>query len=79
MVMIYGKAHGHSELARQIYGERFLQRSQCTNLCKRCAASSRFGRFEMNRERHFQQSFSINVWVGIVENHLVGLCVLPHL
>jgi hypothetical protein len=22
-------------------------------------------------EGHFQQSFSINVWVGIVENHLV--------
>jgi hypothetical protein len=29
------------------------------------------------RERHFQQSISINVWVAIVENHLVGCRVLP--
>jgi hypothetical protein len=26
---------------------------------------------------HFQQSISINVWVAIVENHLVGCRVLP--
>jgi hypothetical protein len=26
MVLIYGKAQGHSELARRIYGERFPQR-----------------------------------------------------
>jgi hypothetical protein len=26
MVLIYGEARGHSELARQIYGERFPQR-----------------------------------------------------
>jgi hypothetical protein len=26
MVLIYGVARGHSELARQIYGERFPQR-----------------------------------------------------
>jgi hypothetical protein len=26
------------------------------------------------QERHFQQSFLINIWVGIVENHL-GLSV----
>jgi hypothetical protein len=25
MVLIYGEARGHSELTRQIYGERFLQ------------------------------------------------------
>jgi hypothetical protein len=26
MVLIYGKARGHSKLVRQIYGERFPQR-----------------------------------------------------
>jgi hypothetical protein len=29
------------------------------------------------QERHFPQSFSINVWVGIVENRPVGSSVLP--
>jgi hypothetical protein len=49
MVLIYGEVRGHSELARQIYGERFFQRIptlKCTNdvqhLCD-------FGRFEMNK------------------------------
>jgi hypothetical protein len=53
MVLIYGEARGHSELARQIYGERFLQRTlwQCTNLYKRCAASSRFRAFEMKKRQ----------------------------
>jgi hypothetical protein len=27
MVLIYNEARGHSELARQIYGERFPQRT----------------------------------------------------
>jgi hypothetical protein len=27
------------------------------------------------QERHVQQSISINVWVGIVENYLVGRTV----
>jgi hypothetical protein len=46
MVLIYGEAPGHSELARQIYGERFPQRipPNC-NIYKRCAASSRFRAF----------------------------------
>jgi hypothetical protein len=26
----------------------------------------------------YQKQFSINVWVGIVDDYLVGLCVLPH-
>jgi hypothetical protein len=51
--LINGEARGHSELARQIYGEKFPQSAskhtfQCTNLCKRCATSSRFRAFEMN-------------------------------
>jgi hypothetical protein len=29
------------------------------------------------QERHFQQSCSLNVWVGIIENHLIGPYVLP--
>jgi hypothetical protein len=44
MVSIYGEARGHSEPARQIHGERFPER-KCTNLCKRCVASSRFRAF----------------------------------
>jgi hypothetical protein len=31
-LVIYGEAREHSELAREIYGERFPQRSQCMNL-----------------------------------------------
>jgi hypothetical protein len=49
MVLIYGEARGHSELARQIYGEMFPQSigtSQCKNLCKFCAASLRFRAFK---------------------------------
>jgi hypothetical protein len=51
MVLVYGEARGHSELARQIYGERFPQRilSNARNLYKRCAASSRFRAFEMKK------------------------------
>jgi hypothetical protein len=48
MVLMYGEVRGHSELARQIYGERFPQKivtSQNTNLCKRCEAPSRFRAF----------------------------------
>jgi hypothetical protein len=44
MVSIYGEARGHSEPARQIHGERFPER-KCTNLCKRCVASSQFRAF----------------------------------
>jgi hypothetical protein len=29
------------------------------------------------QERYFQQSFSLNVWIGIIENHLIGPYVLP--
>lgn len=29
------------------------------------------------RENHFQQTFSINVWIGIVGGHLVGPHILP--
>jgi hypothetical protein len=39
---LYGEVRGHSELGRQIYGERFPQ-SILPN------ASSRFRRFEMNK------------------------------
>jgi hypothetical protein len=44
MVLIYGEARGYSELVRQIYRERFPERilPNARNLCKRCAASSRF-------------------------------------
>jgi hypothetical protein len=42
MVLTYGEARGHSELARQIYGDS-KDTSQCTNLCKRCTPSLRFG------------------------------------
>jgi hypothetical protein len=46
VILIYGEARGRSELALEIYGERFPKDpSQCTNLCKRCAASSRFRAF----------------------------------
>jgi hypothetical protein len=44
VALIYYEARGHSELTRQIYGERFPQRIQ-RNLCKRCAASSQFRTF----------------------------------
>jgi hypothetical protein len=47
MGLIYAEARGHSELAWQIYGERLFQRilPNSRNLCKRCAASSRFRGF----------------------------------
>jgi hypothetical protein len=48
---MYSEASGHSELARQIYCERSKDTSQCTNLCKRCAASSRFGVFRNEQAR----------------------------
>jgi hypothetical protein len=96
MVLIYGEAREHSELARQIYGERFPQRilPNARTFVNVVQHLRDFGRFEMNKcdlgrredrilvperqipheiqERHFQQSFSINVWVEIVENHLIG-------
>jgi hypothetical protein len=38
--VIYGEARGHSELARQIYDERFSQRIlPMDDLYKRCATS----------------------------------------
>jgi hypothetical protein len=48
MVLMYGEARGHSELARQIYSERWVSSKDiflCTNRSKRCAASSRFRAF----------------------------------
>jgi hypothetical protein len=85
MVLIYGEAREHSELARQIYGERFPQRilPNARTFVNVVQHLRDFGRFEMNKcdlgrredrilvperqipheiqERHFQQSFSINV------------------
>jgi hypothetical protein len=48
MVLIYGETRGHSELARQLYEERFPQRvlpNARTFVGERCAASSRFQAF----------------------------------
>jgi hypothetical protein len=36
MVLIYGEVRGHSELARQIYGERFFQRIPTLNARTMC-------------------------------------------
>lgn len=33
----------------------------------------------VTRERHFQHEFSINIWCGIVGNHLIGPFVLPRI
>jgi hypothetical protein len=73
----------HSELARQIYGEKLLQRIfRKTRTFVNVAQDLRdFGRFEKShfscRRRHSSRNsraslpavILINVWVGIVENH----------
>jgi hypothetical protein len=89
--LIYGE---HSELARQIYGEKLPQRIfRNTRTFVNVAQDLRdFGRFEMNKRDLGRQQEdriaaaekdipheiqkSLSVWVGIVENHLVGLYVL---
>jgi hypothetical protein len=48
MVLIYGEARGHAGLAWQIYGERFPQRSQCTNVVQHFRDFGRFD-FDMNK------------------------------
>jgi hypothetical protein len=51
MVLIYGEARGHSELARQIYGERFPQRilPNARTFVNVVQHLRDFGRFEMNK------------------------------
>jgi hypothetical protein len=48
--LIYGEARGHSELARQIYGERFLQKilPKARTFLNIVQHLPDFGRFEMN-------------------------------
>jgi hypothetical protein len=57
MVLIYGEAHGHSELARQIYGERFPQKilpnvRTFVNIVQHLRD---FGLFQMNKRNHWHQ------------------------
>jgi hypothetical protein len=51
MILIYGEARGRSELALEIYGERFPKDpSQCTRTFVNVVQHLRdFGRFEMNK------------------------------
>jgi hypothetical protein len=51
MVLIYGEACGHSELARQIYSEKFPQRilSSARTFVNVAQHLRDFGRFEMNK------------------------------
>jgi hypothetical protein len=94
-LLIYDEARGHSEPARQIYGERLPQRilPNARTFVNVVQHLRNFGRFERNKrdlDRQRQDRILvaeediltksvilINVWVGIVENHLVGPYVLP--
>jgi hypothetical protein len=51
LVLIYCEACGHSELARQIYGEKFLQRilTNARTFVNVVQHLRDFGRFEMNK------------------------------
>jgi hypothetical protein len=46
MVLIYGEARGHSELAQQIYGERLPHARTFVNVVQHLRG---FGRFEINK------------------------------
>ena len=56
-----------------------LSRTSCVNYYfNRWATFTRDGIYPYAiQETHFQDSFSVNVWVDMVGNHLIGLYIFP--